>query len=331
MRIAGAIAAVAIAAIAAWAGAVLGMKNIIGVALPCAGLLALVAGMLYRVARWALTPVPFNITVTCGQQKSLPGVKPEPLDNPQRPWTAALRMLLETALFRSLFRNTEAGRSGRSIVYGPSKWLWVGAMAFHWTMLVIILRHLRLAMEPVPAWTELLQRVDGIFHIGTPPLLMTNIIIISALLFLFARRITDRRIACISLFQDYFFLALIAAVALSGIYLRHFSRVDLLSVKQYVLGLLAFSPVLPPEAPPSFYVHITLVSILAAAIPAGKMSHMAGIFFSPTRNAAGDSRRRRHVNPWNPPVAVHTYQEWEEEFRERLVKSGYDLEDDRHG
>jgi nitrate reductase gamma subunit len=331
MRAAGAIAAVVLAATAAWAGAIMGLKNGIGIALPYAGCFILIIGMLYRIARWAITPAPFSISVTCGQQKSLPWVKTEPLDNPQRPWTVMARMFLETALFRSLFRNTAAGRSGVTIIHGPSTWLWLGSMAFHWTMLIIILRHLRLVMEPVPAWTGLLQRADSIFHTGTPPLLLTNIIIIAAILYLFVRRITDRQVACISLFQYYVLLALVAAAALSGIYLRYFSRVDLLAVKRYALGLLSFSPVLPPDAPAAFYVHIALVSILAAAIPAGKISHMAGIFFSPTRNAAGDSRRRRHVNPWNPIVPVHTYKEWEEEFRERLVKSGYDLEGGGHG
>ncbi|MBP7736372.1 MAG: sulfate reduction electron transfer complex DsrMKJOP subunit DsrM [Spirochaetes bacterium] len=331
MKSAIAIAAAACIALAAWACAVLGLRGLIGIALPYAGCLVLAAGMLWRVGRWALTPVPFNIAVTCGQQKSLLWVKAEPLDNPQRPWAAALRMVLETALFRSLFRNSKAGRYGTAIVYGPATWLWLGSMAFHWSMLVIVLRHLRLAVEPVPAWTGLLQSIDGVFHIGTPPLLITDIIIIAALLFLFMRRIADRRVAYVSLFQDYFLLALIGAVALSGIWLRYFGRVDLLAVKQYALGLLSFSPVLPEKAPPSFYVHIALVSILAAAIPAGKISHMAGVFFSPTRNAAADSRRRRRVNPWNPEVPVHSYGEWEEEFRDRLAKSGYDLEGGGNG
>ena len=46
MRIAGAIAAVVIAAAAAWTCAALGMKSLIGIALPYAGLTALVAGTL---------------------------------------------------------------------------------------------------------------------------------------------------------------------------------------------------------------------------------------------------------------------------------------------
>jgi nitrate reductase gamma subunit len=31
---------------------------------------------------------------------------------------------------------------------------------------------------------------------------------------------------------------------------------------------------------------------------------------------------RRHVNPWNAPVKLHTYEEWEAEFRDKLQAAG---------
>ena len=46
--------------------------------------------------------------------------------------------------------------------------------------------------------------------------------------------------------------------------------------------------------------------------------HMGGIFLSPTRNMANNNRIRRHVNPWNAPVKVHSYEEYENEFREQM-------------
>ncbi|TAL35318.1 MAG: menaquinol oxidoreductase [Spirochaetes bacterium] len=331
MMIAFAITVVSAIAFAAWIGAGQGLQSVMGIALPYAGLSLFLAGMLYRVIRWVKTPVPFNISVTCGQQRSLPWVRPEPLDNPHNSLYTSARMLVETFLFRSLFRNTRAGRNGAVIVYGSDKWLWLGSMAFHWMLLVISVRHLRLFIEPVPAWIDAFQQVDGIFSLGLPPLLISNVIIAAALAYLFMRRVVNRKIASLSLFQDYFLLALVAAVVLSGMYVRYFGRVDLLAVKQFAIGLLSFQPVLPAGAAPFFYMHVVLVSVLAAAIPASKIVHLAGIFFSPTRNSAADSRRRRHVNPWNPPVAVHTYEEWEDEFRDRLVKSGYAVERDEHG
>ena len=54
--------------------------------------------------------------------------------------------------------------------------------------------------------------------------------------------------------------------------------------------------------------------------------HAAGVFLSPTRNLAANSREVRHVNPWNHPVHVHTYEEYEDEFRERMRDAGLPLE-----
>jgi hypothetical protein len=39
-----------------------------------------------------------------------------------------------------------------------------------------------------------------------------------------------------------------------------------------------------------------------------------------------DTRARRHINPWNYPVPVHTYDEYEDEFREKMVEVGLPVE-----
>ena len=65
---------------------------------------------------------------------------------------------------------------------------------------------------------------------------------------------------------------------------------------------------------------------LIAYLPFSKLVHMGGVFLSPTRNLANNNRMKRHVNPWNAPVAVHTYQEWEDEFRDKLTACGLPLE-----
>ena len=53
---------------------------------------------------------------------------------------------------------------------------------------------------------------------------------------------------------------------------------------------------------------------------------MAGVFFSPTRNLANNNRMKRHINPWNPKVKVHTYQEYEDDFRDLMKNVGLPLE-----
>ena len=73
-------------------------------------------------------------------------------------------------------------------------------------------------------------------------------------------------------------------------------------------------------------VHLLLVSTLAAYFPFSKLMHMGGVFLSPTRNLANNNRSKRHVNPWNYPVKTHTYEEWEEEFHDKIKAAGLPLE-----
>jgi hypothetical protein len=35
---------------------------------------------------------------------------------------------------------------------------------------------------------------------------------------------------------------------------------------------------------------------------------------------------RRHINPWNAPVKVHTYAEYEDEFRAKMKAVGLPVE-----
>jgi hypothetical protein len=53
---------------------------------------------------------------------------------------------------------------------------------------------------------------------------------------------------------------------------------------------------------------------------------MGGVFFSPTRNLANTNRMKRHINPWNPKVKIHTYEEYEDEFRDLMKSVGLPLD-----
>jgi nitrate reductase gamma subunit len=126
--------------------------------------------------------------------------------------------------------------------------------------------------------------------------------------------------------SDHFPLILILSIIVSGILMRHVGKVDLFAVKKYALGLVSFSPVKPDGVGVMFYIHIFLVCALASYLPFSKLIHFAGLFLSPTRTMANTNRMRRHINPWDYPVKVHTYEEWEGEFRDKLKASGYELE-----
>ncbi|MCG6912951.1 sulfate reduction electron transfer complex DsrMKJOP subunit DsrM [bacterium BMS3Abin03] len=298
-----------------------------GVIIPYAAIATFILGIVLRVIRWARSPVPYHIPTVAGQQKSLKWIKSSKLESPSSTLGVIGRMCLEILLFRSLFRNTKTElKNGPVLAYGSSKYLWLGALAFHWTFFVIVLRHFRYFMEPVPAFVPFLQDLDGFFQVGLPILYASDVIIVAALTFLFLRRVFDSKLRYISLASDYFPLFLILSIAITGILMRYFTRVDIVNVKELALGLFSFHPVIPEGIGVIFYIHLFLVSTLLAYFPFSKLLHMPGIFLSPTRNLANNSRTKRHVNPWEYPVRVHTYEEYEDEFREKMKATGLPLE-----
>ncbi len=165
---------------------------------------------------WAKSPVPFRIPTTCGQEKSLPWIKTNPLENPAGLWGVIGRMALEIFLFRSLFRNTDVEIIDGRPVYGSAKWLWFFGLLFHWSLLIIVLRHLRFFTEPIAPWINALSAVDGFFEIGIPTLYLSDAAVLAGLTFLFLRRVIVPQVRYISLFTDYFALLLILGVVEHG-------------------------------------------------------------------------------------------------------------------
>jgi nitrate reductase gamma subunit len=126
----------------------------------------------------------------------------------------------------------------------------------------------------------------------------------------------------ISLASDYFPLFLIIGIAFTGILMRYFTKVDIVGVKEFTMSLATFKPHIVNGIGSIFYVHLFFVSVLLAYFPFSKLMHLGGIFMSPTRNMANNTRFKRHINPWNYPVKVHTYEAYEDEFREKMVEAG---------
>ena len=320
------IAVAAIAALASAASQMDALAPVIAIAIPYAALAVFLGGLVCRVVRWSLVPVPFRIPTVCGQQKSLAWIKSSPLESPHTTAGVVGRMALEVLFFRSLFRGTKSRLEGKRLVYGENQWLWLGAMAFHWSLLIVLLRHLRFFAEPVPRLAVFLDRVDGFMQVGAPVLYMTDLALLAALVYLLVRRLGDSQLRYISLFTDYFALSLLLGIGITGVWMRYFARVDAVAVKQLALSLAIFQPSLPKGVSPLFFAHLGLVATLAAYFPFSKLVHMGGVFLTPTRNLANNNRMKRHVNPWNYPVKVHTYEEWEDEFRDKIEAAGLPVE-----
>ncbi|MEK6690111.1 MAG: sulfate reduction electron transfer complex DsrMKJOP subunit DsrM [Nitrospirota bacterium] len=297
-----------------------------GVVIPYAAIITFITGVIYRILKWAGSPVPFRIPTTCGQQKSLPWIKHSKIENPSNTLGVIKRMALEVLLFRSLFRNLKTEIREEKVVYGSEKWLWLAGLVFHWSFLIIILRHFRLFVDPVPAFMHLIESFDGFLQIGVPRLFITGVILLVSVAYLLFRRFFIQQVRYISLANDYFPLFLILGIGFTGILMRYFTKVDLVNTKQLIIGLFSFKPEIPEGVGVIFYIHLFLVSILFAYFPFSKLVHMPGVFLSPTRNLSNNNRTKRHINPWNYPVKVHTYEDYENEFREKMKKAGIPVE-----
>ena len=215
-------------------------------------------GLAVRIVDYARTPAPLKIPTP-----------PAPRGNAG----VALRMAREVVLFESLYK--------------ASKWTWLFGWLFHTTLLLVLARHLRYFTEPVWTWVALLQPIGLYAAFG----------MLLGLLALWGRRLLVDRVRYISTPSDHLMLALLIAIGLSGLAMKYVSRTDIVAVKAFMLGLMAFDwQPLPTD--PVLMVHLLLVAALMAIFPASKLLHAPGVFFSPTRNQSDDAREARHVAPW---------------------------------
>jgi nitrate reductase gamma subunit len=215
----------------------------------------LVVGLARKIVEYARAPAPLKIPTT-----------PAP---PTRIGVAA-RIGREVVLFESLFR--------------ANKWIWLFGWLFHVALVLVLLRHLRYFTQPV--W--------AVVVIAQPFGVYAGFALLAGLAGLWARRLLVERIRYISTISDHVMLALLAAIAASGLAMKYVTHTDIVAVKEFMLGLMLFDWQ-PLPADPLLLVHLALVATLMALFPVSKLLHAPGVFFSPTRNQADDSRERRHI------------------------------------
>jgi len=220
-----------------------------------------IAGFAGRIWAYIQAPAPLKIAVT-----------PAPTTMGGVVW----RMFTEVVFFNSLFKG--------------NKWIWAGGIAFHGALVLVLIRHIRYFMDPLPAWFAHLQ----IFGI------VAGYIMIGALGFLWLRRIFVERVRHISTLSDHLILLLLMAIAGTGLLMQLFFRPDIVSIKQAMSNIWFSSQSLPSGSPGDllFLIHLSLVVLLMIIFPFSKLMHAGGIFFCPTRNQTDNPRERKHPNPW---------------------------------
>ncbi len=166
-------------------------KYLFGIVIPYAAFIVFMVWFCKKVMGWARSAVPFRIPTTCGQEKSLSWIKPARFDNPSTNGAVIVRMILEVAVFRSLFRNLKLkfDKGGTKIVYTWELWLWVFALAFHYAFFAVAFRHLRFFTEPVFPLVQVveyfdsflrLEFVNSFIQIGLPGIFLSGLVLLGA-------------------------------------------------------------------------------------------------------------------------------------------------------
>ena len=218
----------------------------------------LVVGVAVKIAGYARTPAPLKIPTTPA---------------PTSAGGVALRLTREVVFFESLFKG--------------SKWTWLFGWTFHAALLLVLLRHVRYFQQPV--WTPIV----AVQFFGT----FAAFAMVAGLAGLWARRIFVDRVRYISTPSDHLHLALLLAIALTGLAMRFVRHTDVVAVKAFMLGLMRLD-IQPLPADPVLLVHLALVATLMMVFPISKLMHAPGLFFSPTRNQVDNPREARHVAAW---------------------------------
>ena len=237
----------------AWAGAAVGLQIVFGIIIPYLALITFLVGLAYKVVGWSRSAVPFRIPTTGGQQKSLPWIKHSQLDCPANNWQVIARMALEILTFRSLFRNTRMRlKEGTKLSYQLEIFLWVGALGLplrffgshHSTPAIFyrtgaVFRHTGGKRgQFLSTWKLLYPNIQ----FGLPGVYISGLVLLAAVTYLFTRRLFIRQVRYISLASDYFPLFLIFGIALTGILMRYFIKIDVTAAKELTMGLVTLSP-----------------------------------------------------------------------------------------
>jgi len=217
-----------------------------------------IGGLAYKVYQYATTPAPLKIP-TMPAPLTMSGV--------------VLRLLREVVFFESLFRS--------------NKWIWLFGWMFHIALWLVLFRHLRYFTDSV--WL--------IIVLAQPFGKYAAFAMLAGLGGLFIRRILVERIHYITNPSDYLILALLIVIGASGTMMTFVTHTDIVQLKVFISGLRTFNiQPLPTDIP--LLIHLASVFALMIIFPFSKLLHAPGVFFSPSRNQADNTRERRHLASW---------------------------------
>lgn len=133
--------------------------------------------------------------------------------------------------------------------------LWIGEWTFHISFVLVILRHLRYFLDPLPPCIWALQ---------TPGIIAGYVLPLSLAYIFTVKFLVERK----KYFSSYNFslLVLILLLSVSGLYMRTIYHPDIVSVKTFIMGIVTFRFGAVPGSI-FFIFHFALVLTLIVNLP----------------------------------------------------------------
>ncbi len=142
---------------------------------------------------------------------------------------------------------------GRVFVMNPL--LWFGEWLFHASFFLVLLRHLRFFLNPVPGW---------VWAVQTPGLIAGYLLPLS-LVYILAIRLFTKREKYASP-QNMVLLAIVLAASTVGLVMQTLFKPDLVDAKLFIFGLMTAAPAPPPHSM-LFMVHFALFLAVVLLLP----------------------------------------------------------------
>ena len=154
---------------------------------------------------------------------------------------AALKTIGDIVFFPRLFRVNPR--------------LWFGEFLFHITFSLVVLRHLKYVLNPVPGWVSAMQF----------PGLCAGYLLPLSLLFILVTKIGIERKEYVPSY-NFFLLGLLFLISTTGLLMKTVIRLDLSGIKYFMLNVFRFVPGAPSDNS-VFVLHYLTALILLACLP----------------------------------------------------------------
>lgn len=206
--------------------------------------------------------------------------KPPHLRTPEteRPFpkvAATVRAATDVLFFRSTFFNDRI--------------MWLFSACLHFGLLLVILRHLRYALDP--SWVG--PYVWRLVVLAQMPGLYGGAVFFAGVAGFWVRRLVIAEERAKTTLSDHALFALMAALPLVG-YFNLWVHTDVVAVKEFFVGLatLSLKPI-PTDA--LLLTHLWLVALLLIALPFTSFMHMAGVFDKMEKTLLSEPLHRNRV------------------------------------